>query len=337
MYHRLEKHNHFNIPSNIFLENPNYLLYFSHGNYLRDGRIGPHSGFATGSSKKNTLIRTIAEGIERRATMLGGGSKSDDVMTWDILNQRINKLNFENTTFKDYEIDTTGSAVHTSQDKAIYGAIKELYEKNSLFLFWYGKVGHKIILDEYVENPYYEFFRNSGYEVSVFVNEYFSPLKTVIAIAYKSDHSFFCGLGTSNSYEDAVIHALEEVFLIASFYFYKNILQNDSGESFILDQPTESHIHELNKLTYKEINDSRTESISLKDLVSLAPDYVESINVILIQQNLVTNLVCIKVYIEGLFNCLPKKKNITEKLLINENTIKITPEKLALLPECPMS
>ena len=338
MYHRLEKNNNFNIPSDIFLKNSNFLLYFTHGNYIRDNKVGPQSGFATGLEKKNTLLRAVAEGIERRATMLGGKKTEEgNVVAWDILNNKINKINYENTTFKENEIDTSGSATHSSQNEAIYGAIKELYEKNSLFLFWYGKMGYRIKLKNYSDNIYYKFFMSSGYEVSVFFNDYFSPLKTVVILAYKSNDLFFCGLGTSNLFEDAIAHALEETFLIASFYFYKDIYSVNSDDSYVLDKLTENYIIELNKIPYKEINDQKQREISLNDLISIAPDFVKSINVIFIQQNMMSNLICIKVYIEGILNCLPKKKNISDDLSINKNTIKITSQMLSSIPDCPMS
>lgn len=338
MYHRLEKNNNFNIPSDIFLVNPNYLLFFTHGNYLRDNKIGPQSGFATGRKKKHTLIRTIAEGIERRATMLGGQkTKTNSVVAWDILNHRINELNYAQTTYKDNEIDTTGSAVHTSQNEAIYGAVKELYEKNSLFLFWYGQKGYRVKSKEFHENFHFKFFEKSGYSVSIFANEYFFPLKTIIVLAYKSDHTFFCGLGTSNLFEDAIAHALEETFLIASLHFYKNTFQNSSNNNYELDKTTEEYINELNKLPYKEITNPKQNEISLNELIQLAPDYIKSINVILIQQNLVPSLICVKVYIDGMLNCLPKKKNIQDNILFNENTIKVNSKKIALIPDCPMS
>lgn len=338
MYHRLEKNNNFNMPLDIFKENSNHLLFFTHGNYLRNNRIGPHSGFATGTEKKSTLVRAIAEGIERRATMLGGQKiNKNNVLAWDILNNKINELNYVNTTYKDNEIDTTGSAVHTSQNKAIYGAIKELYEKNSLFLFWYGKIGARININDYSENIYLKFFEKSGYKVSVFVNEFFFPLKTIIVIAYKANHTFFCGLGTSNLFKDAISHALEETFLIASFYFYKSTFRERSNNNYILDKLTEDYIHELNKIPYKEITDQNRDQLSLIELIRLAPDFIESINVIFIQQNLFSNLICIKVYIEGIFNCLPKKSNISTEISINKNTIRITEEKLSIIPDCPMS
>ncbi|WP_214872814.1 MULTISPECIES: YcaO-like family protein [unclassified Exiguobacterium] len=339
MYHRLEKNNNFNIPSDIFLEYPNYLLFFTHGNYLKEGKIGPYSGFATGREKKNTLLRTIAEGIERRSTMLGGQkTKTNNVLAWDILNDKVNVLNYTNTTFKDNEIDTTGSAVHTSQDEAIYGAIKELYEKNSLFLFWYGRKGNKIKLSEYYDNYHFIFFENSGYSVSIFVNEYFFPIKTIIVLAYKKGHTFFCGLGSSNILKNAIAHALEEVFLIASLYYYKNNPEEiKENNIYNMDEFTYKYIKSFDNLPYKEINNQEKDEISLKELILLSPDFVNSINVMFIQQNLIPGLICVKVYIDGLFNCLPKKGNINKKILINENTIKVDSENLSLIPDCPMS
>lgn len=339
MYHQLGKIKNFTLPYSIFNNNYPNMLFSSHGNYFLDKTVGPDSGYAIGMNKKDTILRAFAEAIERRGSMLGGKIQPENgmVQTWDLKKNEPSYLDPKYTTFKPKEIDTTGCAVHTDSDKAIINALKEIYEKNSLYLFWYGKDGLRIDLDFYKNNAYYRCLISSGFKVSLFVNDFFKPLKIVISLIYRNDEIILCGIGSSMSYGSAINHALEEAFLIGAFNYYYILNGNEQSDILLLTPRKMQHIKDLEKLPLANLNLREKPEISVRDLTNICPDFSSGIHVIFIDQKIIPNLKCVKIYVEGLFNCLPLKKNVLVNNKMNRSTLELDEAIINELPECPMS
>lgn len=336
MYHQLGIQNNFNIPSDIFLNYSPRLSYFSRGNYVIDERVGPDTGFAISLNKKDTMLRAFAEVIERRSNMLGGKKTKDGMVpTWDLLNSVPSFLEYKYTTFNLKEGDTTGCAVHTNSDIAISNALKEIYEKNSLYLFWYGKQGSKVSEKHCENNQFYKCLITSGFSVSIFVNEYFSPLKVVIVLVYKADDLCVCGLGSSMDYFTALNHALEEAFLIGAFQYYR-LRSGHTNNRFELTDSKKEYIKELETIKTITLNQKKISPLTVTSLVACCPNYIKEIHLVPIEQRIIPKLKAVKLYAPGLFHCLPLKENVTVNNLMNQNSLLLDEYKLKTLPECPM-
>ncbi|WEG13652.1 YcaO-like family protein [Pullulanibacillus sp. KACC 23026] len=341
MFHKFLNHNTYKFPIDIFRNSPRFAL-VSQGNYLIDGRVGPDAGLTLGFDKMNTMIRAIGEATERRCTMLQLESDKiyeDMVETWDLVNSRKDYLERKYTRFLKGLVDTTGSAVHTNSNIAIYNALKELLEKNSLFLFWYGKQGKKIKKNLYYNNTYYRCFKNSGFEVSVFINDFFTPLKTVIVLSYKENDQYICGLGTDVNISTAIEHAFEEAFLIGGTRYYWMEFGNNFEENIWANKEYVEYTKYLDCVDYSEIyeNPEDVYERSIINLISGIPNFVKKIHLIYKEQHLVSNLKYARVYSKELFNCLPLKRNICIDVLINKETLNLETKSLSLIPDCPMS
>jgi hypothetical protein len=57
---------------------------------------------------------------------------------------------------------------------------------------------------------------NNGYEVSIYINNYFSPLLVVIAIAYNQEIMPVVGMGCSLNINQAIDKSLSELYLLMS-------------------------------------------------------------------------------------------------------------------------
>ncbi|WP_409294014.1 YcaO-like family protein [Peribacillus sp. SCS-26] len=342
IFHKLGREINFNLPNDIFINKSIHLLYSSHGNFLLNSKVGPDTGFSVGLRKRDSILRAFAEVLERRGTMLGGKKINPTtlVKTWELKEGKESKIDYEFTTFSDNSIDTTGCAAHTDPQKAIYNALKEIYEKNSLYLFWYGMDGLKINLDFYKDNVYYQCLKASGFEINIFVNKFFSPLKIIIALAFKENDIMVCGLGSSLSYSDSINHALEEAFSMAAFHYYYLLFGNKGNRNLMLSTEKIQHVKKLMTLEEAEINwqdYNYVPSQTVKTLINCSPEYIKEIHVIQIEQHIYPKLQCIRVYAKGLLNCLPLKKNIELDSLFNQKTIVLTKDKFDSIPECPMS
>lgn len=342
IYHKLGKKQSFKLSNEIFINKFPRFSFIQHGNYLMNGFVGPENGLTTGFDKNNVLLRAIAEVTERRCTMLGAFSTSDCdtyVDTWDIVNNKKSKIEKVFTRFKANEIDTSGSAIHTHSSKAICNALKELYEKNSLFLFWYGAKGKKIGSNYYKKNNYYQCFIRSEFSVSVFINKYFSPLVTIFVLVYKDKDLFICGVGSNTNVTEAIDHAFEEAFLIGATRYYWLLLGNKFDEDIWTETTKINRVRLFEKtFEYEDLTtiDCGTE-LTIENLLKGRPDFVSELHVIFIEQFLIPNLKYVRVFTKNLFNCLPLKKNIDLSNTINQETIKLNKNLLKQIPECPMS
>lgn len=339
MFHKLGIENTLDYMIDLYANNSPKISIVTQASFIRDNLVGPETGSSLSFNKLDSLIKASAEAVERRCSMLGAyANKNQDIVeTWDLINNKKGHIQQKFSRILDGVSDTTGTAVHTNSTTAILNAVKELFEKNSLFLFWYGSIGKMVKPHLYSENRIYSFFTESGFKTSVFINESFKPLYTVIIIAYKEGDQFICGLGTDSIALNAINHAFEEAFLIGYMQYYAILVGLPRDENNWSNEQNIKHVKKMESLEYAEISSFMQAPLTLNCLVSSLPDFITELHVIFIEQFIVPNLRCVRVFSKDLINSLPLKRNIDFSLSINKNTIQLNKVELEKLPECPMS
>ncbi|MGX9933453.1 YcaO-like family protein [Virgibacillus salarius] len=340
MFHKLGLQKTVDFPIDLFLNETPKLSIVTQASVVINNLVGPETGSSVNYNKMKSLRKAVAEAVERRCSMLGGkvsNNMDGYVETWDLIKNDKSFIEQKYTRLLNGMVDTTASAIHPNSSIAISNALKELFEKNSLFLFWYGLVGHKIKYVHYKNNNYFNFFEKSGFNVSVFINTYFNPLITIIVIAYKENDQFICGLGTNTILETAIKHAFEEAFLIGYMRYYALMLGFSFEENIWTDRDNISHIQKLDKLDYVNFTSNNDCELTVKNILSNKPKFITELHVIYIEQFLLPSWKCARVYSKDLLNCLPLKDNIDLSSSINQNTVLIDDVTLKDTPECPMS
>ncbi|MBQ5153377.1 hypothetical protein EGM85_08765 [Macrococcus caseolyticus] len=152
--------------------------------------------------------------LERRLLMLGTENFEDSIKGIDIINR--DKRNFLDGHIKfcnihGIENDTTGTASHFVSEFAIVNAIKELFEKNSLFLFWFKQRGFKVSNSGNFINTY---FKEKYKNIYLFLNDDFSPFICCTAFAIDKNEIIANGSGISFNLEFSIQNALEELDLL---------------------------------------------------------------------------------------------------------------------------
>lgn len=339
MFHKLGIDNQLDLVTDLFINSSPTVSVVTQTNFIIDESVGPETGSSASFNKLEALIKSVSESIERRSSMLGANVSKDynsEVETWDMVKGRKGILKQRYTRLSNNKTDTTGAAIHVNSNLAIYNALRELIEKNSLFLFWYGFIGNRINADFYKENKYYTFFSQNGFETTVFINDFFKPFTTAIVISYKEEDQFICGLGSDVNIEKCIEHAFKEAFLIGYMQYYAILagLGKDKNNWACVDKI--NHLQNLKKLDYAMMDLEGEYEFTLEDLVSKLPKFMTELHLIYIEQRLVPNLKCVRVYSKDLINCLPLKKNIDFTSSINQQTIKLNEKSLAKIPECPI-
>jgi len=340
MFHKLGLRNDFDLPSELFIKNLPKVLIVQQASVIRGNSIGPETGSAVGFNKNETMIKAASEAIERRSSMIGplNISTVDDtkVETWNLVKKCKDILDVKYTRLYKNITDTTGTAIHIKSSYAIQNAIKELFEKNALFLFWYGKIGNRIEEKYYFKNKYYKFLSESGFQVSVFINNYFNPLNTLIVMVYKEEDLFLCGLGTNTNPFIALDHAFEEAYLIGYMQYYAILGGHQADKNLSWSKEKINHLKKLNTIDMLELNSIRYGEFNLNNFIQDLPNFVDELHLIFLEQFLNNKLKCVRVYSKDLINCLPLKKNIDLNVTINQNTIQLNKRDLENHPECPM-
>jgi len=340
MFHKLGIRNQLDYPVELFINKSPKISIVEQANIVIDNYIGPETGSSVSFSKIESLVKAASEAVERRCSMLGASNDKnpeDYIETWELINSTKGSIKQKHTRLLHGSTDTTATAVHSNSQIAICNALKELFEKNSLFLFWYGFVGNKVPLNYFEKNEYYIFLKQSGFNTIVFINDFFKPLLTVIIIAYKENDQFICGLGTNTSFEKAIKHAFEEAFLIGYMHYYASLFGIKPDENGWSSPEKIKHVKNLQELEYAEIESYVSCDITVNSLLSNLPAFISELHLVYIEQSLNPSLKCVRVYSKDLINCLPLKNSIDLSSSINQNTIRLNKIILKELPECPMS
>lgn len=337
MFHKLGLRNQFDVPFQLFINESPKVSIIEQASIVVGNYTGPETGSSVSFNKNESLLKAASEAIERRCSMLGSNNNKnpeDYIETWELVNQTKGFIKQKHTRLLTGSTDTTATAVHTDPSIAICNALKELFEKNSLFLFWYGGWGYKVGREFFENNKYKILFEKSGFNVSVFINDFFNPLLTVIVILYKENDLFICGLGTDTSFDKAISHAFEEAFLIGYMQYYGRFSIEENGWS----SPEKiNHLKRLEEIEYAKIYLYKNNDLTVDNMLSSIPKFITELHVIYIEQFLNPKLKCVRIYSKDLINSLPLKSTIDLSTSINQNTIQLNKKTLEELPECPMS
>ncbi|GAB3808696.1 YcaO-like family protein [Virgibacillus kimchii] len=338
MLHFYEYDYLFNIPSNIFLQEKYYLSYSYFGKVVdNNGNVSPSGCNAIASNKKESFIKSMSESLERRSLMFGGyrneQTEENYIKAWNILNNEEKLLPYHYTRYSvtpPYVIDTTGTASHFKSEQAVNNAIREILEKNALFLFWYGKEGYKLKTNYFDKNTYYKRLRLNEFCVEVYTNYYFAPLISVFSIIKKGNLIYASGAGTGFNIEEAIDKSLSEAYLLT----WQNITVGNI-QSFNSSYHMEciNYLNNFIEGSYKFIK-GYGETNERKLILKSIPHWVEDLYVILLNKSIFTQYKTLKVFSTYLNNHIPLKSRLNLRQPININTINLTQEDLKKIPDC---
>lgn len=341
----MENMHHFNIPQKNFITDNIYTSFSKIGNYLRDGYLGPDGSTAIDINKKSSINKAFSEVTERRAICAGGiPSSTGKVLAINLIRNKVEEINSIYSSYsldKDYPIDTTGSAAHTSSEIVIYNSLKELIEKNGLFLFWYGLDGKKLIIEdeEYLErNKIVKSLSHSGKSCLFFINDFFFPLKIIITIIVNNKFICSSGIGSSFILEEAIEKSIQEAFLL--LWKDETIELVDSRKSVFLKR-YEDHslqLDYLNRITEKtsisKISNKTKDTSKIEDLLKTLPEWINNLYAIPLKQYVRPKLKSVKVFSPEMFNHIPIKEYINLNNPMNLNVLNLKSEQLSLIPDC---
>ncbi|MEW4371345.1 YcaO-like family protein [Paenibacillus kandeliae] len=337
---------HFNIPQSKFIENSIYTSICRIGNTVKNGYIGPDTASAIDINKQLSIKKAFSEIVERRALMFGNINNTPYIDAFELISNKPAVLNSNYATYNQEEdlfTDTTGSAAHYSSKSAIYSALLELIEKNALFLFWYGKKGHRITNQQLKEvkslskNTVFNHLNNTK-KLMVFESDFFHPLHIVYTIVIDQNIIVSSGVGSSFCFEEALQHSFNEAYLLlwkneSLLLFYRN----DSDYRTYSESP-ENILTYLNQFpTAKEINQIfsyKSQNKHIPDLLDTLPPWIEKIYLIPLTQCISKHLKCIKIFSPYMYNHIPSKKNINLNNPMNVYTINLKSEQMAKIPDC---
>ncbi|MFC0416984.1 YcaO-like family protein [Cytobacillus solani] len=319
----------------------------------KDGYMAPYHCGAVSEEKGLSVKKAFSESIERRALMKGAkelkgdGTKS---IVYDILRKEVQTLPIEYTKYRETppHIDTTGTATHSNGKIAVFNAVSELLEKNSVFLLWYGKDTKKIKHNQF-SSIYkdYLLFENSG--IHLFLQSTFFPLFIVVAII-KCDPRYSLlkykfGVGSSFNLDEAINKALSEAYFLGKYnehvYFFNKYQEyDDIALTFQFEEETQNyiedfiHLEETSSTIYTNFDLSAKEKLGY--VVNNLPKWIKDLKVSILLQSVDNNLIIAKVYSESLYTHIPIKKYIDLNKDINKKYLKLKEEDFSIVPDCPI-
>lgn len=331
----------FNIPSNIFSNQPT-LSYNLIGNYLINSYVGPMGANSIDKEKKSALLKAYNEAIERRALMLGGhiSSHSNKVPVYNLINKKIEYIPHEMSTYnlnKEYNSDTTGTAVYFNSEKAIFKAVSELLEKNHLFLFWYGNYGH-YIAEAQINHSYYKAIKNKGFLIDVFMINFIKDFYTVITIVYTNQKIVSSGVSGNTSFKIALSKSIEEAYLLLwqnNYINRKSHYQNVSNSKYTtLTNELKAFLNKKRKKTLDTISLEESHNNGDNDieyLISNLPHWIKTMYICLLQDD---NHKAVLAFSKELYNSLPQKNNLYLNKEINKQITNVKEYELDNIPNC---
>ncbi|WDM20586.1 YcaO-like family protein [Paenibacillus polymyxa] len=310
-----------------------------------EGYIGPVGCGAVSFEKNDTVKKAFSESVERRSLLFG--AKSNELQmsaAFDLINKKIKYVPTIYTKYREEEpiIDTTGTAVHTRGDIAIFNALTELLEKNSVFLLWYGRLAY--ILEVEHSSLYYKKKIQESIKVKFFLQNFFSPLNVVICMFEdtKSPIRYKFGIGSDLNLDVAIDKAISEAFFLGQYHDIKNFYENNNNSNFVrVDSHLDDYIEELKKLPlYKSCTivepNQQDYNEKLNSIIKNLPKWIENLFVFVLKQKIHNNLSAVKIISKDLMLHVPIKEYMNLNLNINKNTILLTEEKLRAIPDCPI-
>lgn len=337
---------HYNIPQKKFITDNVYTSFSKIGNYLISGYLGPDGSTAIDFSKRGSMKKAFSEILERRALSAGGiTNKKGEVYAVNLIKRKPTFIDMKYSTYsneQDYPIDTTGSASHTNSKIAIYNSLKELMEKNALFLFWYGLKGKRLVIKEknfFKEQRIIKSLHDNNKETFFYINDFFYPLRVVISFILKDTYICSTGVGSSFCIKQALNKSIEEAFLL--LWKDETIeLVESKGSTF--EKKYEDHTACLKHLDHiKETlvitHFDEVGSLDKKNpdyLLKLLPEWIEDVYMIPLNQVIRHGMKSIKIFSPHMYNHIPMKEYINVSNPMNTCTIHLSGAELQQIPDC---
>ncbi|MED4129436.1 YcaO-like family protein [Shouchella miscanthi] len=326
----------YNIPLCLFHVDRLYTAFKRVGTFKIGNYIGPDTTNSFSVDLKQSIIKANSEGIERRSLMIGSKELiSNCTCAYDLINKTTVTLPHKYSVYQvggDHPCDTTGTAVHYKSEKAINKAILELLEKNSLFLFWYGKKGW--LVKDKLDNYIIKYLNNKNLLIKIYFNTEFNPLISVFVIIINTRKEVLStGTSIGLSFNSTLEKALEEAYLL---YWQNGTLEFNSLKR---NEPFEYPVFydyftgfETKKIPDKFNNDYI--NLNWRIIIDCLPSWIQDLNLLYLQNSSNHNLKCVKVFSHSLYNHVPLKIYINPKIAINQNTLRLNQNDLNEIPEC---
>ncbi|WP_162551213.1 YcaO-like family protein [Paenibacillus tepidiphilus] len=336
---------HFNIPQQKFNIDNIYTSYCKIGNYPSSGYIGPDGSTAIDLNKHGSLIKAFSEIVERRALSLGSTAIKKEQI--DVINLKKNITSIISKDYtsysynQEYPIDTTGTACHSSSNNSIYYALKELIEKNALFIFWYGKKGVQIENKDgkFNQNKLTMGLNNNRKNVIYFSIDYFYPLRVIFSFIVLDNYICSSGVGSSFCLMEAAQKALQEAYLLQ---WKDETLELVDSQNSTFKKKHENHSEYLSHLesyekvsSWELLNDiQEKKTFSVSRLLEVLPTWIEDVYLIPLHQVIAKKVKCVKVFSPFMYNHIPIKGLLNLDNPMNRNTINLNYKHLLNLPDC---
>jgi hypothetical protein len=337
MIHITESMMHFNIPDNKFIYDKVFKAFSYLGNIKKERYISPSGCNAISDSKTLSIKKAFSESIERKTLMAGGTTNEEGyVQTFELISGKPSKLDAKYTTYRTQSphiIDTTGMAAHYCSNEALLKAFEELLEKNTLFLFWYGKEGVKLDESIYHDHILYKRILNEGYCISAFVNNSFAPLISIIIIISNRNHIISSGISASLSFHKAFNDAINEAYLLKWQNQALDMVVN-SNHSFDAEYHDKCIEHLNSFHIVNELMTHDSDQLTLQEYLNCIPAWVTNLHVFFLKNTSYPKLSVIKVFSTDLYNHLPQKNLLDIEQKINQKTIKLSKNQLGVIPDC---
>lgn len=315
------------------------------GAIVINGYKSPTNCGGVAENKKIAQIKGLAESIERRALAINNYEERSTIQAFDLINKKVEEVKTSSIRYSLVEpyVDTTGTAAHLNSNLAISNAVSELFEKNAVFLFWYGKRGIKF--ESSFKTVYTTYLEKQGYEAHLFLIKEFLPLKIVITLAVSSGNplNYKFGIGSGLLLNDAIMKSTSEAYLLGNYYeaLLYNFLKGYSNSEELYkfsDEQTLNHILNLIKVPIIKQEDIliKEDITNYEALYSMLPSWIKQLLICILPQKISDKFIVVKAISKQLYNHIPKKEYIDLNKTINKQTINLTSDKLEIIPDCPI-
>lgn len=329
MLFNTEKYIDFGFSNRKFLSNEKFISHSSTSSVFINDEIAPTICDGVSKNKIIAVKKGFSESLDRRASLLLKSRNNNFTKTFNIFTNQVEEIPTEYTHYRSSNpfIDTTGTAVH-SDKKAVYTrAVFELLQKNSLFVFWYGKKG--FLMEENINKDYIEY---------TIIENSFYPVVTAINFKFYEDY-LSCGLGTDLNVSAAKEAAEDENTLINNLILKSNnVYQNLDRHSYHeFSTYYDEYIYDYLKDMIKNLETYTIDEkkYSFKDFLQDKPNWLNNIQTFMVPVTLNRKLVCVKTYSPQLYMSLPRKEFLDLRKDINKFTINIKELELEKIPNIP--
>jgi hypothetical protein len=339
----------YNIPYRLY-SNQLCFSYSKVGTFTFKGYTGPNGGNSVSQNKKLAIKKSFSEMLERRSLMIGSDIDNErKVKALNLIDRKVYEILEKNIKFNDQEdiyTDTTGTSTHISSQTSIFNALKELLEKNCLFLFWYGRRGISLNSEELIRSLNFGYKFHHNQKLFMFLNNDFPPFITIISVLIEDQKIIGSGIASDLNFKQAINASLFELILLKEQKFINQTYARIYGvrqrcflESSLEEKEQYFHLKKLKndlpiiKINIKSFNKVKTKNIF--QIVDSLPSWIESLYCVYIKHNLNNQLKTVRVYSKELYNHIPIKDWVSgsKPVSIHFNINKV---EIDSTPNCPI-